>query len=57
LLVLAEPATRYLPREMMDARAAQVAGIRVVRLPGHHHLHLENAHAVARTMRAFRTGQ
>ncbi|HEY0179895.1 MAG TPA: alpha/beta hydrolase [Dokdonella sp.] len=46
-LVLAEPATRYLPRAMMDARAARVAGIRVVRVAGPHHLHMENAPAVA----------
>ncbi|WP_395680752.1 alpha/beta fold hydrolase [Dokdonella sp.] len=46
-LVLADPATSYLPSAMMDARAARVADIRVVRLPGHHHLHLEDAPAVA----------
>lgn len=46
-LVLAEPATSYLPTAMMEARAAQVADIRVVRLPGNHHLHLEDAPAVA----------
>jgi pimeloyl-ACP methyl ester carboxylesterase len=57
LLVLADPATSYLPRAMMDARAAQVAGIRVVRLPGHHHLHLEDAAAVARAIHLFRAGR
>jgi pimeloyl-ACP methyl ester carboxylesterase len=46
-LVLADPATSYLPSAMMDARAERVADIRVVRLPGQHHLHLEDAHAVA----------
>lgn len=46
-LVLADPATSYLPSAMMDARAAQLADIRVVRLPGNHHLHLERAEAVA----------
>jgi len=46
-LVLADPATSYLQSAMMDARAARVAEIRVVRLPGHHHLHLEDAAAVA----------
>lgn len=54
LLVLADPATSYLSREMMDARATQVADIRIERLPGHHHLHLENAAAVAQLIRAFR---
>ncbi|MFC4818957.1 alpha/beta fold hydrolase [Dokdonella ginsengisoli] len=54
LLVLAEPETSYLPAAMMEARAAQVAGIRVVRLPGNHHLHLEDAGAMASAIRAFR---
>lgn len=55
LLVLAEPATSYLPSEMMQARAARVEGIRVVHVPGHHHLHLENAEAIAAAIRTFRT--
>lgn len=46
-LVLAEPATPYLAAEMMAQRAAQVPGIRVARRDGHHHLHLEQADAVA----------
>lgn len=54
LLVLAEPATSYLPRDMIEPRAAQVADITVVDLQGHHHLHMENAQAVAATIRAFR---
>lgn len=53
LLVLADPPTSYLPSAMMDARAAEVADIRVVRLPGHHHLHLEDAPAVAAGVLAF----
>lgn len=53
LLVLADPPTSYLPSTMMDARAARVADIRVVRLPGHHHLHLEEAPAVAAEILAF----
>lgn len=54
LLVLAEPATSYLPDAMMAARAAQVAGIRVVHRPGNHHLHLEDAASVAEAIQAFR---
>ncbi|HEY6941275.1 alpha/beta hydrolase [Dokdonella sp.] len=46
-LVLADPPTSYLPSAMMDARAACVADIRVTRIAGHHHLHLEDAAAVA----------
>jgi pimeloyl-ACP methyl ester carboxylesterase len=53
LLVLADPPTSYLPSAMMDERAAQVADLRVVRLPGHHHLHLEDARAVAAEILAF----
>ncbi|MEO7325449.1 MAG: alpha/beta hydrolase [Dokdonella sp.] len=55
LLLLADPATSYLPREMMDARVARVADIGVVRLPGHHHLHLDDAAAVAQAIHAFRS--
>jgi pimeloyl-ACP methyl ester carboxylesterase len=40
LLLLAEPATTYLPTALMDARAACVADIRVERLAGPHHLHV-----------------
>ena len=46
LLVLAEPATSYLPDAMMQERAAQVADIEVVHVAGHHHLHLESPDAV-----------
>jgi len=46
LLVLAEPATSYLPDAMMRERAAQVADIEVVHVAGHHHLHLESPRAV-----------
>ncbi|MDR2012022.1 MAG: alpha/beta hydrolase [Rhodanobacter sp.] len=53
LLVLADPASSHLPVALMDARAARVADIRVVRLPGHHHLHMEQAPAVAAAIRAF----
>lgn len=56
LLVLADPPTDYLPIAMMDARASCVADIRVVRLPGNHHLHLEDAPAVAAQIRSFCAG-
>ncbi|MEO7430744.1 MAG: alpha/beta hydrolase [Dokdonella sp.] len=54
LVVLADPPTSYLPREMIDQRAAQVANINVVDLPGYHHLHMDNAPAVAAAIRTFR---
>ncbi len=53
LLVLAEPEAAYLPRALMDARIAQVADIEVVRLHGSHHLHLEDAEAVAAALNAW----
>lgn len=54
LLLLADPATHYLPTAMMDARAARVAGITVQRMPGGHHLHLEEPEEVARVVLAER---
>ncbi len=53
LLVLAEPHAPYLQPEMMEARIALVPDIEVVRLPGTHHLHLEDPQPVASAMRAF----
>lgn len=52
-LMLAEPATSYLPETMMASRAAQVADIEVVRLAGSHHLHLEQPHAVFEIIDAY----
>src|SRR6185437_4857964 len=42
LLLLAEPATPYLPPALMQARAACVADIRVEHVPGPHHLHVRH---------------
>ena len=53
LLVLAQPEQSYLPRAKMDARIATVADIRVVRMCGSHHLHLEKAGEVAAEIRHF----
>lgn len=47
LMLLAEPATSYLPGPLMRARAACVRDIHVAHLAGNHHLHLENAAPVA----------
>lgn len=46
LLMLAEPATSYLPDAMMASRAAEVVDIDIVHLAGSHHLHLEKPQAV-----------
>lgn len=47
LLLLAEPATPYLPTALMEARAACVAGIRVDRIAGPHHLHIRHPRETA----------
>lgn len=46
-LLLADPATAYLPSHPMQLRAACVADIRVTSMHGGHHLHLEHPQAVA----------
>jgi pimeloyl-ACP methyl ester carboxylesterase len=52
-LILAEPAPVFLAEGMINARVARVPGIEVVRLPGHHHLHLEDPQPVAAAQLAF----
>jgi len=47
LVVLADPEPPFLPRATIDKRIAQVRDIVVQRLPGTHHLHLEDPDAVA----------
>jgi pimeloyl-ACP methyl ester carboxylesterase len=46
-LLLAQPATSYLPGALMQARADCVANIAVSHQAGGHHLHLEHPQAVA----------
>ena len=53
LLMLADPETPYLPREKMIARAACVRDIRVERISGRHHLHLQHPQQVAQLLLAF----
>lgn len=53
LLLLAEPATPYLPPALMDARAACVAAIRVVHITGPHHLHVRHPRELAARIAAF----
>jgi pimeloyl-ACP methyl ester carboxylesterase len=52
-LLLAEPATPYLPSPLMQARAACVAGIRIEHLAGPHHLHIRHPQAVAQSLVKF----
>ncbi|HKV64820.1 MAG TPA: alpha/beta fold hydrolase [Rhodanobacteraceae bacterium] len=53
LLLLAEPATPYLPPALMKARAACVADIRVEHISGPHHLHIRHPRACAERILAF----
>jgi pimeloyl-ACP methyl ester carboxylesterase len=53
LLLLATPEARYLRREMMSRRIEQVADIHVSRLPGSHHLHLEDPRPIAEAILDF----
>lgn len=53
LLLLAEPATPYLPPALMDARAACVVDTRVEHIAGPHHLHVRQARACAEHILAF----
>ena len=53
LFVLAEPMAMQIPESLMLARAAQMPNATLVRLPGNHHLHLEDAQAVAKVIADF----
>ena len=53
LLILAEPSPPFLSGEMIARRAARVPGIRIVRIPGSHHLHLEDPQPVANAILDF----
>lgn len=53
LLMLAEPATPYLPSALMEARAACVADIRVAHVAGPHHLHIRHPHGIAAHFNEF----
>lgn len=56
-LILAQPEQPYMPRAFMDGRIAAVGGIEVVRLPGTHHLHMEDAPTVAAELLRFRAAK
>jgi pimeloyl-ACP methyl ester carboxylesterase len=56
LLLLADPATPYLPRAQMSARAACVPDVRVAHLAGPHHLHLRDPEGVAAHIAPFLAG-
>ena len=52
-VILADPPPSFLPKAVMDARIALVPDIRVTRIAGHHHLHLEDPAPVAAAILAF----
>jgi len=56
LAILAEPEPPYLPRDMMQRRTNEVPGIRVRRIAGTHHLHLEEPAPVAAAILDFARG-
>ncbi len=53
LLILADPAHPYARTAAMQTRLERVARIECIRLPGNHHLHLENPQPVAAAINAF----
>ena len=53
LLLLAEPATPYLPPALMDARAVCVADISVEHIAGPHHLHVRQPRECAELILGF----
>lgn len=54
-LILAQPQAPFLPEAIIAARIAQVRKIEVLRLPGSHHLHMEDPQPVADAIRKFET--
>jgi len=52
-LILAQPAPPFLPEALINARIARVPDIDVVRIAGHHHLHLDDPQPVAAAMLAY----
>jgi len=52
-LILAQPAPPFLPEALINARIAHVPDIDVVRIAGHHHLHLDDPQPVAAAMLAY----
>jgi pimeloyl-ACP methyl ester carboxylesterase len=49
-LILAQPAPSFLPEALINTRIARVRDIDVVRIAGHHHLHLDDPQPVAAAM-------
>jgi len=56
-LILAQPAPSFLPEAMINARIARVRDLDVVRIDGHHHLHLDDPQPVAAAMLTYYAGR
>ena len=54
LVILAQPLAPFLPEALIQKRIENVADIEVIKLPGSHHIHLEDPQPVAAAIRAFR---
>ncbi len=52
-VIYASPAQAYFPEPLRSARAALLRRGQLAVLPGHHHLHMDRAEAVARIVREF----
>jgi len=52
-LILAQPPPSFLPSALINSRVARVRDIDVVRIAGHHHLHLDDPQPVAAAMLAY----
>jgi pimeloyl-ACP methyl ester carboxylesterase len=53
LFVLAEPMALPIPESTLLARAREISDLQLIRLPGNHHLHLEDGAAVAAALLTF----
>ena len=56
VLILADPAPPYFPVAQQQARIASMREVRVTRLAGGHHVHMEDAETVARHLTGATTG-
>ena len=56
-LILAQPPPSFLPEALISTRIARVPDIDVVRIAGHHHLHLDDPQPVAAAMLGHHAGR
>jgi len=56
-LILAQPPPSFLPEALINSRIARVPEIDVVRIAGHHHLHLDDPQPVAAAMLGYHAGR